>query len=215
LCLNEPTLFKPQLRAIFRAASRGDARIMIPMISSLDELDQALELVRETCRELEKEGKVFNPNVPIGGMIEVPAAAVAADLFARKLKFLSIGTNDLIQYTLAIDRIDDEVNYLYDPLHPSVLRLIHQVIEAGNRSGIPVAMCGEMAGDPVFTRLLLGLGLREFSMEASSLPDIKQRILESRIDELENFSRQTLDCLDKESLRHMVEQLNHTLHKPV
>jgi phosphotransferase system enzyme I (PtsI) len=158
---------------------------------------------------------VFNPDVPIGGMIEVPAAAIAADLFARKLKFLSIGTNDLIQYTLAIDRIDDEVNYLYDPLHPSVLRLIHQVIEAGNRSGIPVAMCGEMAGDPVFTRLLLGLGLREFSMEASSLPDIKQRILESRIDELENFSRQTLDCLDKESLRHVVEQLNHTLEKPV
>jgi phosphotransferase system enzyme I (PtsI) len=120
----------------------------------------------------------------------------------------------LIQYTLAIDRIDDEVNYLYDPLHPSVLRLIHQVIEAGNRSGIPVAMCGEMAGDPVFTRLLLGLGLREFSMEASSLPDIKQRILDSRIDELESFSRQSLDCLDKESLRHMVEQLNHTLGKP-
>lgn len=214
LCLNEPTLFKPQLRAIFRAASRGDARIMIPMISSLDELDQTLELVRETCRELEKEGKVFNPDVPIGGMIEVPAAAVAADLFARKLKFLSIGTNDLIQYTLAIDRIDDEVNYLYDPLHPSVLRLIHQVIKAGNRSGIPVSMCGEMAGDPAFTRLLLGLGLREFSMEASSLPDIKQRILESRIDALESFSRQTLDCLDKESLRRMVEQLNHTLDKP-
>ncbi|HIO76606.1 MAG TPA: phosphoenolpyruvate--protein phosphotransferase, partial [Gammaproteobacteria bacterium] len=214
LCLNEPTLFKPQLRAIFRAASRGDARIMIPMISSLDELDQALELVRETCRELEKESKMFNPDVPIGGMIEVPAAAIAADLFARKLKFLSIGTNDLIQYTLAVDRIDDEVNYLYDPLHPSVLRLIHQVIEAGNHAGIPVAMCGEMAGDPVFTRLLLGLGLREFSMEASSLPGIKQRILESRINELENFSLQTLDCLDKASLRRMVDQLNHTLEKP-
>ena len=145
----------------------------------------------------------------------MPAAAVAADLFARKLQFLSIGTNDLIQYTLAGDRIDDEVNYLYDPLHPSVLRLIHQVIEAGKRSGIPVAMCGEMAGDPAFTRLLLGLGLREFSMETSSLPDIKQRILESRIDDLESYCLQTLDCLDKESLRQMVDKLNDTLGNPV
>ncbi|GIT54210.1 MAG: hypothetical protein Ct9H300mP16_13700 [Pseudomonadota bacterium] len=158
---------------------------MIPMLSSLSELEQALELVRETHRELAKEGIEFNPDVPIGGMIEVPAAAVAADLFARKLHFLSIGTNDLIQYTLAIDRIDDEVNYLYDPLHPSVLRLIYRVIEAGRSTGIPVSMCGEMAGDPELTRLLLGLGLREFSMETSSLLQFKQQILNTTVSDIE------------------------------
>jgi len=208
LCLNEPALFKPQLRAIFRAATRGNARIMIPMLSSLSELEQALELVRETHRELAKEGIEFNPDVPIGGMIEVPAAAVAADLFARKLQFLSIGTNDLIQYTLAIDRIDDEVNYLYDPLHPSVLRLIYRVIEAGRSTGIPVSMCGEMAGDPELTRLLLGLGLREFSMETSSLLQIKQQILNTTVSDIEKAAKDTLQCLEQDRLRNMVEQLN-------
>ena len=158
LCLSEPSLFKPQLRAILRAAVHGDARIMIPMLSSLQELEQSLSLIREVCAELEREGTTFNPNVPVGGMIEVPAAAISADLFAQKLDFFSIGTNDLIQYTLAIDRVDDSVNYLYDPLHPSVLRLVHNVIQAGSEAGIPVSMCGEMAGDPDFTRLLLGLG---------------------------------------------------------
>ena len=191
LCLNEPTLFKPQLRAIFRAATRGNARIMIPMLSNLSELEQALELVRETHRELAREGVEFNPDVPIGGMIEVPAAAIAADLFARKLQFLSIGTNDLIQYTLAIDRIDDEVNYLYDPLHPAVLRLIYRVIEAGRNTGIPVSMCGEMAGDPELTRLLLGLGLREFSMETSSLLQIKQQVLNTTVVDIEKAAKDT------------------------
>ncbi len=208
LCLNEPALFKPQLRAIFRAATRGNARIMIPMLSSLSELDQALELVRETHRELAKEGVEFNPHVPVGGMIEVPAAAISADLFARKLQFLSIGTNDLIQYTLAIDRIDDEVNYLYDPLHPSVLRLIYRVIEAGRSAGIPVSMCGEMAADPEFTRLLLGLGLREFSMEASSLLQIKQQVLNTTVCDLEKTAKDALQCLEQDRLRNMVEQLN-------
>ena len=208
LCLREPDLFKPQLRAIFRAAITGQATIMIPMLSSLSELDQALMIIDEVKDELSREGIPFKSDVPIGGMIEVPAAAIAADLFARKLDFLSIGTNDLIQYTLAIDRIDDEVNYLYNPLHPAVLRLIHQIIQAGATAGIPVSMCGEMAGDPDYTRLLLGLGLREFSMECSSLPEIKQRIRESDINAQQATIEEILAASVPSQLDQLVAQLN-------
>ncbi len=203
LCLREPDLFKPQLRAIFRAAITGQATIMIPMLSSLSELDQTLMIIDEVKDELSRDGVPFKSDVPIGGMIEVPAAAIAADLFAKKLDFLSIGTNDLIQYTLAIDRIDDEVNYLYNPLHPAVLRLIHQIIQAGATAGIPVSMCGEMAGDSDYTRLLLGLGLREFSMECSSLPEIKQRIRESDI----NAQRATIEKILAASIPSQLDQL--------
>ena len=208
LCLSEPSLFKPQLRAILRAAVHGDARMMIPMLSSLQELEQSLSLVREVSAELEREGIAFNPNVPIGGMIEVPAAAIAADLFAQKLDFFSIGTNDLIQYTLAIDRVDDSVNYLYDPLHPSVLRLVRTIIQAGSEADIPVSMCGEMAGDPVFTRLLLGLGLRHFSMEPSQLLEIHQQVRHSRLAELPGWAERILACTDSTTLHGLVDQLN-------
>jgi phosphotransferase system enzyme I (PtsI) len=176
---------------------------MIPMLSSLSELDQTLMIIDEVKDELSRDGVPFKSDVPIGGMIEVPAAAIAADLFARKLDFLSIGTNDLIQYTLAIDRIDDEVNYLYNPLHPAVLRLIRQIIQAGDTAGIPVSMCGEMAGDSDYTRLLLGLGLREFSMECSSLPEIKQRIRESDI----NAQRATIEKILAASIPSQLDQL--------
>ena len=208
LCLSEPTLFRPQLRAILRASIHGRARIMIPMLSSLSELEQALEIVREVKHDLAREGIEFDPKVPIGGMIEVPAAAIAADLFANRLDFLSIGTNDLIQYTLAIDRIDDEVNYLYDPLHPSVLRLINNVICAGREAGIPVSLCGEMAGDPDYTRLLLGLGLVEFSMEPTRLLEIKERVRTSEREKLMGQTQQILECADPAQLRMMVDQLN-------
>jgi len=208
LCLSEPTLFRPQLRAILRASMNGRARIMIPMLSSLSELEQALEIVHEVKHDLAREGIEFDPEVPIGGMIEVPAAAIAADLFANRLDFLSIGTNDLIQYTLAIDRIDDEVNYLYDPLHPSVLRLINNVICAGREAGIPVSLCGEMAGDPDYTRLLLGLGLVEFSMEPTRLLEIKERVRTSEREKLMGQTQQILECADPAQLRMMVDQLN-------
>tara|TARA_B100000676_G_scaffold303450_1_gene353989 strand:- start:316 stop:2064 length:1749 start_codon:yes stop_codon:yes gene_type:complete len=208
LCLSEPSLFKPQLRAILRAAVHGDVQIMIPMLSSLPELEQSLSLIREVCAELEREGTVFNPNVPIGGMIEVPAAAIAADLFAQKLDFLSIGTNDLIQYTLAIDRVDDAVNYLYDPLHPSVLRLVRNIIQAGGQANIPVSMCGEMAGDPVFTRLLMGLGLRQFSMEPSQLLEIRQQIRNTRLSAVPEWIDRILACTDTTALHELVDQLN-------
>ena len=181
---------------------------MIPVLSSLSELEQALEIVCEVKHDLARDGIEFDSKVPVGGMIEVPAAAIAADLFANRLDFLSIGTNDLIQYTLAIDRIDDEVNYLYDPLHPSVLRLIHNVICAGREAGIPVSLCGEMAGDPDYTRLLLGLGLVEFSMEPTRLLEIKERVRTSEREKLMGQTQQILGCADPAQLRMMVYQLN-------
>ncbi|MFT5112802.1 MAG: phosphotransferase system enzyme I (PtsI) [Parasphingorhabdus sp.] len=206
LCLGNPGLFIPQLRAIFRASVHGNIKIMIPMLSSMSELEQVLDLVREVKNQLSKESIQFDPDIPIGGMIEVPAAAISADLFARKLDFLSIGTNDLIQYTLAIDRIDDEVNYLYDPLHPSVLRLIKTTIDAGRNNNISVAMCGEMAGDPTYTRVLLGMGLKEFSMDPASLLEVKKQVLQSRVDNLSELAEPALASLDPARLRELFKR---------
>ena len=208
LCLSEPNLFKPQLRAILRASVYGHCRIMIPMLSSLSEIQQILDIVQEVKRDLTRAGLKFDTNVPIGGMIEVPAAAISADLFAKQLDFLSIGTNDLIQYTLAVDRIDDEVNYLYDPLHPSVLRLIHNVIRAGHDAGIPVSMCGEMAGDSNYTRLLLGLGLLEFSMAPPRLFEIKERVRTSHRATLMSQVWEILDCSNPTQARMIIDKLN-------
>ncbi|MDE2090150.1 MAG: phosphoenolpyruvate--protein phosphotransferase, partial [Gammaproteobacteria bacterium] len=192
LCLREPALFRPQLRAILRASAHGPVRVMIPMLSSMPELFQVLALIHDVKRELRAQKLKFDENIPIGGMIEVPAAAVVADAFAAHLDFLSIGTNDLIQYTLAIDRINDQVNYLYDPLHPAVLQLIRTTIDAGRKADIPVAMCGEMAGDSRYTRLLLGLGLGEFSMHPSSLLEIKRIVNASDATRLARLCRTLL-----------------------
>lgn len=208
LCLHDTSLFRPQLRAILRASAHGDVRLMIPMLSGLDELFRVLDLIEDVKSDLARDGQKFNPDLPVGGMIEVPAAAVSADLFAPHLDFFSIGTNDLIQYTLAIDRVDDAVNYLYDPLHPSVLRLIHMTIRAGRAAGIPVAMCGEMAGDPRYTRLLLGMGLREFSMHPSGLLPVKKIVLESRLDELEARAAEVLAAHDTRVLHGLVDGMN-------
>ena len=150
--------------------------------------------------------------MPVGGMIEVPAAAISAYLFAKHLDFLSIGTNDLIQYTLAIDRIDEEVNYLYKPSHPAVLILIRQIIEAGKKAGIPVTMCGEMAGDPTYTRLLLGLGLRQFSMQPNTILEIKNIINHSMINKLEQASLATLECEHAEDALMHIEAINRFKH---
>jgi phosphotransferase system enzyme I (PtsI) len=193
LCLSDTALFRPQLRAILRASALGRVRMMIPMLSSQEELFRVLALVDETKAELKRAGEKFNRRIPIGGMIEVPAAAVSADMFAPYLDFFSIGTNDLIQYTLAIDRVDDAVNYLYDPLHPAVLRLIRITIEAGRKARIPVAMCGEMAGDPRYTRLLLGLGLTEFSMHPARLLEIKKIVRASRVSALARATNRILN----------------------
>ena len=150
----------------------------------------------------------LDPDIPVGGMIEVPAAAISANILAKQLDFLSIGTNDLIQYTLAIDRIDDQVNYLYDPLHPSVLKLINLTLQAGRRAKVPVAMCGEMAGDPRYTRLLLGLGLKEFSAQPSNLLEIKQIINKSKIIDLEKQTKKILRTTVPSKIAPMVDALN-------
>ena len=208
LCLQEVALFKVQLRAILRASAFGSVRLMIPMLSNLDEIARVVELVREVQEELRRGGTDFDADMPIGGMIEVPAAAVSADLFAAHLDFLSIGTNDLIQYTLAIDRVDDTVNYHYDPLHPAVLRLIAMTIDAADQQGIPVAMCGEMAGDARYTRLLLGLGLREFSMHPSALLEIKKIVRESSVADLKRGAMQIMAARDFRSLQALVDRMN-------
>lgn len=192
LCLKEPELFRTQVRALLRASAHGNVQIMLPMISSAQEFRQAQQLIEQARQQLLAEGYAVADHVPLGAMIEVPAAALAAGALARHAEFFSIGTNDLIQYTLAIDRVDDEVNYLYDPLHPAVLRLIRMTIEAGERAGRPVAMCGEMAGDPKYTRLLLGLGLTTFSMTPEAVLEVKRIIIESDVGALR---AQTLQCL--------------------
>jgi phosphotransferase system enzyme I (PtsI) len=206
LCLHDTSLFRPQLRAILRASAFGKVRMMIPMLSGQEELFQVLDLIEETKSDLKRERVKFNPKIPIGGMIEVPAAAISADLFAPYLDFFSIGTNDLIQYTLAIDRVDDAVNYLYDPLHPSVLRLISITIQAGKQARIPVAMCGEMAGDPRYTRLLLGLGLTEFSMHPATMLEVKKIVREAHVGQLTRFARDIMKLRDTREVHARVEK---------
>ena len=192
LCLKEPALFRPQLRAIIRASVHGPVRIMIPMLSNVHEMQQVLQMINDIKTELDELNIPYDHDLQIGGMIEVPAAAVCADIFAKQLDFLSLGTNDLIQYTMAIDRVNDEVNYLYDPLNPAVLKLIHTTIMAGKKENIPVAMCGEMAGETKYTRLLLGLGLREFSVHPTTLLEVKQIVIDSNIDELQVLAKKAL-----------------------
>jgi phosphotransferase system enzyme I (PtsI) len=174
LCLKEPQLFRPQVRAILRASAHGPVKLMLPMLTSVWEIKQVRGIITQSMRQLDNAGIAFDRDIPVGGMIEVPAAALHAEAFAHELDFLSIGTNDLIQYTLAIDRVDDELTYLYDPSHPAVLRLIRLVIDAGKRTGVPVSMCGEMAGDTGFLPLLLGMGLRSFSMQPAAILDIRE-----------------------------------------
>lgn len=192
LCLKEPDFFRPQLRAIIRASAHGPIRIMIPMLTNTQEMQQILFIVDELKTELENKSISFDKEIKIGGMIEVPASAICADIFADKLDFLSIGTNDLIQYTMAIDRVNDEVNYLYDPLHPAVLRLIQTTIIAGQKANIPISMCGEMAGEKEHTKLLLGLGLREFSMHPATLLEVKEIINKTNIRELTELTKTAL-----------------------
>lgn len=207
LCLKDLDLFRPQLRAILRSSAHGPVRMMIPMLSSLHELRQVQRLVTETKRALQREGLDFDPRMPVGGMVEVPAVAVSAALFARYLDFLSLGTNDLIQYTLAIDRIDDEVNYLYDPLHPAVLRLVHETLRAGRSAGKPVSLCGEMAGEVRYVRLLLGLGLTEFSMHPSVLLEVKHMVRNSNVAELKPLVRRLLASTDAAEMTALLMQL--------
>jgi phosphotransferase system enzyme I (PtsI) len=207
--LKDTELFKLQLRAILRASAFGPARIMFPMITSYEELMATLSILDQAKRELREEDKEFDSDIPIGIMIEVPAAALLASRFAKQLDFMSIGTNDLIQYALAIDRIDESVNYLYDPLHPAVLKLIQMTLQAGARANIPVGMCGEMAGDPRYTRLLLGMGLRDFSAHPVTVPEVKSIINSSSVKDLQAPCKRILSASTRPDKIHaMVDALN-------
>ena len=207
-CLAEPKLFNAQLRAILRASRHGKAQILIPMICSQQEITLALAAVARAKAELKEEGVRFDPQVPVGAMIEIPAAAIALPMFIRSLDFLSIGTNDLIQYTLAIDRTDDAVAHLYDPLHPAILALVAGVIRTATRHGKPIAVCGEMAGDVRLTRLLLGFGLRHFSMHPASLLAVKQRILTTDLASIQATVAKVLRSDDPDRIASLVDKLN-------
>lgn len=209
LCLAEPQVFLTQLRALLRASHYGKVKILIPMLSSLSELCQSLHLLERAKWSLREENIPFDKDIAVGGMIEVPAAALKADAFARALDFLSIGTNDLIQYTLAIDRTDDSVAHLYSPLHPAVLKLVAMTIRAAHKAGKAVSVCGEMAGDPKLTRLLLGLGLRQFSMHPAHLPAVKQQVLRASIPVLERGARRLLASAEIERIEFLLQKLNH------
>ena len=207
-CLAEPAIFNTQLRALLRASRYGDVRILIPMLASVGEIRQTLLAIARAKEQLKEEGRKFNDRILVGGMIEIPAAAIALPMFLRQLDFLSIGTNDLIQYTLAIDRTDDSVAHLFDPLHPAVLHLVSSVIRQANAADVPVAVCGEMAGDVYLTRLLLGFGLRHFSMHPANVLTVKQRVLMSSLSEIEPAVAKILRADDPDKLKSMVEKLN-------
>ncbi len=208
LSLAEPKSFQAQLRAILRASKLGNVKILIPMLSHAHQIDQTLAALEQAKSSLRGERIAFDESIEIGGMIEIPAAALAVGLFLRRLNFLSIGTNDLIQYTLAIDRSDEQVSSLYDPLHPAILMLLSHVISSAEKAHIPVAMCGEMAGDSRLTRLLLGMGLRQFSMHPAQIPEVKQKIKQSDISELAPIVRRIMRIEESAKIQEQIERLN-------
>jgi len=207
-CLAEPQMFLAQLRAILRASAYGPVKLLIPMMAHAFEIDQTLALIEQAKMQLRESGQKFDPLIPVGAMIEIPAAALTLPMFVKKMDFLSIGTNDLIQYTLAIDRADHEVAHLYNPLHPAVLYLLSSTIAIGTKAGIPVSVCGEMAGDIKLTRLLLGMGLREFSMHPTQLLAVKQKILTTDLNAVTPQVKKILRSFDPAAIIEAVNQLS-------
>jgi phosphotransferase system enzyme I (PtsI) len=207
-CLAEPQMFLAQLRAILRASRHGRVRILLPMVAHVHEVEQALAFIEQAKQQLDDKGVPYDKGIEVGGMIEIPAAALALPMFMKRLDFLSLGTNDLIQYTLAIDRTDDAVAHLYDPLHPAVLHLVAHVIQTATRGEVPVAVCGEMAGDLALTRLLLGFGLRNFSMHPAQLPAIKERVLRTNLAEAQPLAQKVLRSADPAKTRELIAKLN-------
>jgi phosphoenolpyruvate-protein phosphotransferase (PTS system enzyme I) len=207
-CLAEPRLFLTQLRAILRASHYGDVQILVPMLASAGEIDQTLAMLAQAKETLREQGVPFNSRVAVGGMIEIPAAVLAMDAFLKRLDFLSIGTNDLIQYTLAVDRADEAVSHLYDPLHPAVMRLLSLAIGTAKKAKVSIAVCGEMAGDPLFTRLLLGMGLMNFSMHPAHLLNVKQRVLQSDVSAAKAIVDRIRRADEPRKVLALIEKLN-------
>ena len=218
-CLARPDIFKVQLRAILRASVHGKLKIMYPMISGVEEMRQANRVLEEVKEELRTKGVPFDKNMEIGAMIEVPSAAVTADLIAKEADFFSIGTNDLIQYSLAVDRTNEKVAYLYEPAHPAVLRLIKKIIDDAHRNKIWVGMCGEMSGDPMFTLVLLGMGLDEFSMPSKMILQIKQLVRSVTMKQAQAITEEALtfstarevEKFSKKKLKELVPQVYDSL----
>jgi phosphotransferase system enzyme I (PtsI) len=210
LCLKNLDLFKTQLRAVLRASVFGDLRVMFPMVSTVMELRQCRSLLLEAREDLEEEGIPFNPDVPIGTMIEVPSAALIADVLAKEVDFFSIGTNDLVQYTLAADRNNENVAGLYDPADPAVLRLIKMVVEAGRNADIEVNVCGEMSGEAIYTPLLVGLGIRHLSATPRKLPDVKRAIRALTVADAERVAG---EALRMETAREVTTYLREQLRR--
>ena len=208
LSLSEPAMFGVQLRAILRAARFGPVRILIPMISNAHEVDATRAAIDRAREDLRDRRVAYGEDIQLGGMIEIPAAALALNMFLKRLDFMSIGTNDLTQYTLAIDRGDEEVAGLYDSLHPAVLMLIAHVLAGGEKAGVPVSICGELAGNPKLTRLLLGMGLRHFSMHPSQILEVKQQVLTSDVGQLAPMVRKLLRLDDSAQIREQIRRLN-------
>jgi phosphotransferase system enzyme I (PtsI) len=206
MCLHDIPMFKRQLRAIMRASVHGDVRIMFPMICTLMELRQSKMVLNDVLEELEDEGSPFRRDIPVGMMVEVPSVAIMPDQFAKEVNFFSIGTNDLIQYTLAVDRTNEKVAGLFCPGHPAVLKLIRDVIRAGQRNGISVSVCGEMAGDPLYTLLLLGLGLNNFSMNGPDVPEVKKIIRSTTIEHARQIARRVMSFDSERQVMHFLRE---------
>ena len=206
-CLAEPKLFLTQLRAILRASAFGKVKLLIPMIAHAFEIDQTLAMIEQAKLQLRSSGRKFDIDIEVGAMIEIPAAVLSLPMFISRLDFLSIGTNDLIQYALAIDRGDHEVAHLYNPLHPAVLQLLSMTITAGKQTGTPVSMCGEIAGDAKLTRLLLGMGLREFSMHPSQLLSVKQEIINCDLNQITSRTEKIMQIFEPAAIEQEVQQL--------
>jgi len=211
MCLHDIPMFKRQLRAILRVSVLGDLRIMFPMICTIMELRQAKMVLNDVMEELEDEGIEFSRNIPVGMMIEVPSAALMADPFAREVNFFSIGTNDLIQYTLAVDRTNERVAGLFCPAHPAVLKLIRDTIRSGQRNSISVSVCGEMAGDKLYTLLLLGLGLNTFSMNGPDIPEVKRVIRNTTLDHAKQVARRVMSFDSERQVMHFLREELHRI----
>ena len=205
-CLERPDIFKAQLRAMLRSSAHGNVQIMFPLISGVDELRRVRAVFDEVCADLERRGVPFKKNIKFGSMIEVPSAVVIADMLAKECDFFSIGTNDLIQYSLAVDRVNEKIAHMYEPAHPAILRMIRYVTRAAKAANIPVSICGEMAGDPLFTELLIGLGIDSLSMSSVAIPAVHAEIVNARLSTAKRFASRVLTASTVHDVRALLEQ---------